>query len=114
MLYLDTSLALQLKSYIYPRTVSMAQGLICGRRRKWAQGKDGLFGWRYCKNWYFTCTDVRKKTTTQDSHPPTQKPTFLILRDSGDKNASDKKSSRGKLKTNPNQVTAETGSSKKF
>ena len=60
---------------------------------------------------------MRKKTTAKDSHPPTpiQKPTFLMLRDSGEASDAKKRNSRGnKMKTKPNQVTAETGSNKKF
>ena len=60
----------------------------------------------------------KKKTSTKDSHPPpsTEKPTFLILRDSGIREASDikKRNSRGTTKTKPSKVTAEPGSSKKF
>ena len=85
--------------------------------RKWAKGKDGLYSWKYCKKWEFTCTKMRKKTTAKDSHPPTpiQKPTFLMLRDSGEASDAKKRNSRGnKMKTKPNQVTAETGSNKKF
>ena len=83
--------------------------------RRWTKGKNGLFSWRYCKTWYFVCSGP-KRTTTEDGHQPTQKPTFLILKDSGTNGASgiNKKTSKGNtMKTKPNKVTAATGSSKK-
>ena len=47
------------------------------RKRRWARGRNGLYGWRYSKQIYYICTGTPPRT--EDTIPDEPAPTFLVL-----------------------------------
>ena len=45
--------------------------------RKWAKGRNGLYGWKYTKQIYYICTGVIPSTIIAEPDEPV--PTFLVL-----------------------------------
>ena len=77
------------------------------QKRTWTKGKTGLFYWKYTKTHYFVCQRPRARASLPGQ---SDRPTFLILKDSAMTRAGDivdaKKTSPGNMKTKPNKVTA--------
>ena len=77
------------------------------QKRTWTKGKTGLFYWKYTKTHYFVCPRPRAGASLPGQ---SDRPTFLILKDSAMTRAGDivdaKKTSPGNMKTKPNKVTA--------